>query len=100
MIVFLASPPPSWTIKSWIDDSISTLAKFDNIKISHAYREANVVLDFLANEGVRSNEQSNWLNFSDLSVNVRALLSYDESHGQEACHFFNEDRMELSHHNH
>lgn len=84
--------PPSWTIKSWIDDAILTLAKFDKVKISHAYREANAVADFFSNEGVRSNDLRTWPNVSDLSSNVCTLLNYDKSHGQEACHPFNEDR--------
>lgn len=83
--------PPSSTIKSWIEEAKLTLAKFEKVKISHAYRESNAVVNFFSNEGVKSKEVRTWLNTNDLNSNVCALINYDKSHGKATCYPFKED---------
>lgn len=44
--------PPSWSITNIIDETHATLTKFEKVHITHAFREANPVVDWFANTGV------------------------------------------------
>lgn len=77
--------PPSWTIKKWIKDTIALLSKFDKVKVSHAYREANKVADYFANEGVKKGGENTWRKNGYLHSDVKALIYYDSMHGREVC---------------
>jgi ribonuclease HI len=44
---------PSWTILNIIEETKENLKKFEKIHITHIFREANPMADWLANDGVR-----------------------------------------------
>lgn len=82
---------PTWSIKNWIEDAKVLLSKFNRIKITHAYREANAVADYFANEGVKMYKILTWHKRIDLHSDVQALMMLDAVNGKVATSCNNDE---------
>lgn len=67
--------PPSWSINNFIVDIISFCGEFEEIYISHPYREVNVMADWLANYGVSSTKM--WGEDEVLPIDLSTLIIND-----------------------
>lgn len=72
----------SWTIENLIKSSIEIIQIFERSFISHAHRKLNTMVDCLANLGMKSKSKSTWYGEDTLVGDVKALLSYDQTHGK------------------
>lgn len=68
--------PPSWSIVHFINDSIAILNSFEEIKVFHIFREANRLVDGVANVGVV--ERVDWGSFESLRLNLKCISNDDQ----------------------
>ena len=72
---------PSWLIANLIDETCETLAKFNRVQVTHIFRETNLVADWFANKGVKSNQKMTWKPGKSFLVDVKSLIKLDKNQG-------------------
>ncbi|XP_048501251.1 uncharacterized protein LOC125497657 [Beta vulgaris subsp. vulgaris] len=72
---FLKSWKPPWVINSLLQDVWCDLGKFNSVSISHCFREANRVADFMAHQGHAA--QNLCYKFPPFSVDFSLVIRKD-----------------------
>lgn len=68
---------PLWTIANTIEELKSKLSKFNKTYISHMYKEANLVVDYFANEVIANNVEMTWYVNNIFPIAINNLLLQD-----------------------
>jgi ribonuclease HI len=74
----------SWTISNIIEETRANLKKFEKAHITHIFREANPMADWLANDGVRKERKKTWLLGRDLPCEAKSIINHDKIMGSTA----------------
>ena len=65
-----------------IEKSIEDLQTFKKIHVAHEYREANKVVDKLANWGIIHGEVARWMDGSDIPSKINESIDMDQILGR------------------
>ncbi len=68
---------PTWTTTNIIGECIQDLQTFDNTYMAHKYYVVNMVVDKLANWGVKHNVISKWTDGFDIPLEVNEVIEKD-----------------------
>ena len=72
----------SWSIEAMVMEIKSLIQKFEKVVISHTYREANGVADWIANHVVQMGHKVRWLDELNKHVDLKAIINYDSIHSK------------------
>ena len=72
----------SWLIEAMVMEIKSLIHKFEKVVISHTYREANGVADWVANHVVQTGYKMRWLGELNKHVDLKAIINYDAIHSK------------------
>ena len=70
----------TWSIEAMVMEIKSLINKFEKVIISHTYREANGVADWVANHAVQMGYKMTWIGELNKNVDLKALINYDATH--------------------
>lgn len=73
--------PPSWSISNIIEETCDTLAKFEKVHVTHAFREANPIADWFANKGVGFDKMMIWHIGKYILADAKSLIELDKIKG-------------------
>ena len=85
---------PSWTISNIIFQAIHIINYFDICIITHNFREAKCVYDWVANVAYLSEHKVIWDYNEPLLVDGRQFIDYDKLRCKKKC-FNNDDVRDL-----
>lgn len=72
---------PSWSIVNLIEETRDTLAKFENIHVTHVFKEANPIADWFSNKGVGSEKLIIWQSGKDILTEAKTLIDLEKIQG-------------------
>lgn len=78
---------PSWTIANIIEELRDDLGEFKKTHISHTYCEANMAVDWFANEAVKRNLVMTWHIRDVIRAATMDFLRQDQVQGTNITHF-------------
>ena len=72
----------SWSIEAKVMEIKSLIQHFDKVVISHTYREANGVADWIANYAILTGQKVRWLDELNKHVDLNAIINYGAIHSK------------------
>ena len=72
----------TWSIETTVMEIKSLINKFENVFISHTYRKANGVVDWVANHAVQMGYKMRWIDELNQHVDLKVLINYDVIHSK------------------
>ena len=65
-----------------MEETKQILLTFEKVYVSHEYREANSIVDLMANEAVKRDTSTRWTNGDKLLVEVKSMIEKERIQGR------------------
>lgn len=68
---------PSWSIANLVEETRAILDKFESVYVTHVFREANPMVNWFANKGVRLDKLLTWFSRRNILVEAKSLIDLE-----------------------